>query len=61
MSAGAAYAGRVSTVLQRVALALLLLAIWWLGSRAAPVYVLPSHQIASSSSARAMRDRKSVV
>ncbi len=42
MSAGAAYAGRVSTVLQRIALALLLLAIWWLGSRAAPVYVLPS-------------------
>jgi len=34
--------GRFPVVLQRCALALLLLAIWWLGSRAAPVYVLPS-------------------
>jgi ABC-type nitrate/sulfonate/bicarbonate transport system permease component len=34
--------GRVTVVLQRCALALLLLAAWWLGSLATPVYVLPS-------------------
>src|SRR4029453_11811309 len=34
--------GRLTVVLQRCALALLLLAAWWLGSLATPVYVLPS-------------------
>jgi NitT/TauT family transport system permease protein len=34
--------GRVPVVLQRCALALLLLVAWWLGSLATPVYVLPS-------------------
>jgi len=34
--------GRLSVVLQRCALALLLLAVWWLASRATPVYVLPT-------------------
>jgi NitT/TauT family transport system permease protein len=34
--------GRGTVVLQRCALALLLLAAWWLGSLATPVYVLPS-------------------
>ena len=34
--------GRLVTVLQRCALALLLLAAWWLASMATPVYVLPS-------------------
>jgi NitT/TauT family transport system permease protein len=34
--------GRLAVVLQRSALALLLLAAWWLGSLATPVYVLPS-------------------
>ena len=42
MSDTVAGSGRFPVVLQRCALALLLLAIWWLGSRAAPVYVLPS-------------------
>ncbi len=42
MSDAVAGSGRLSVVLQRCALALLLLAVWWLGSRAAPVYVLPS-------------------
>ncbi|HYW59536.1 MAG TPA: ABC transporter permease [Xanthobacteraceae bacterium] len=34
--------GRVAVILQRCALALLLLVAWWLGSLATPVYVLPS-------------------
>ena len=37
-----ARSGRATLVLQRCALALLLLAAWWLGSLATPVYVLPS-------------------
>lgn len=36
--------GRLGTILLRCALALLLLAAWWLGSLATPVYVLPSPQ-----------------
>ena len=37
-----ARSGRATLVLQRCALALLVLAAWWLGSLATPVYVLPS-------------------
>jgi NitT/TauT family transport system permease protein len=39
-----ARSGRLTVVLQRCALALLLLAIWWAASLATPVYVLPSPQ-----------------
>ena len=40
-TATAARPTRVPVVLQRVALALLLIAIWWLVSLAVPPYVLP--------------------
>jgi NitT/TauT family transport system permease protein len=39
-----ARSGHLGVVLQRCALALLLLAIWWAASLATPVYVLPSPQ-----------------
>src|SRR5262249_14722820 len=43
-TSASARSGRLATVLQRCALVLLLLVVWWAASLATPVYVLPSPQ-----------------